>query len=387
MIALYLLATIALLVGSAAVYMALLKPFPVQWLYYHYFVRKPVVWAIAGGSVAYVTWLSLEAGSFPMAAAVPLALIALAVVLTYRMHQESAFPAVDFPAMSDNPLLLPLADDTQLAVIEHGDVTKAYPLDYVIHHHIINDSFEDRTIALTYCAMCRSIIAFDVTEIGPLFVGSFKDANMIVADKRTSTFFQQATFKSIIGRLHPHTLTMIPFQILPWGEIRRGEQLPQVCQVTDDDFREFQLPIPGVWKRIMASEATPGLPSRFRDKSFPARTRVVGVIDSLANPRVAYLKRELVQRGVVKNDALNIFLVALGDTVNAFKGSVLSRSVQLTISTSGGLSDAHSGTTWDARGKYKSGSIMSDLEKLAISDEYWFSWKAFHPNSELIRLQ
>jgi hypothetical protein len=334
-----------------------------------------------------VTWLSLEAGSFPMAAAVPLALIALAVVLTYRMHQESAFPAVDFPAMSDNPLLLPLADDTQLAVIEHGDVTKAYPLDYVIHHHIINDSFEDRTIALTYCAMCRSIIAFDVTEIGPLFVGSFKDANMIVADKRTSTFFQQATFKSIIGRLHPHTLTMIPFQILPWGEIRRGEQLPQVCQVTDDDFREFQLPIPGVWKRIMASEATPGLPSRFRDKSFPARTRVVGVIDSLANPRVAYLKRELVQRGVVKNDALNIFLVALGDTVNAFKGSVLSRSVQLTISTSGGLSDAHSGTTWDARGKYKSGSIMSDLEKLAISDEYWFSWKAFHPSSELIRLQ
>ena len=210
---------------------------------------------------------------------------------------------------------------------------------------------------------------------------------MIVADKRTSTFFQQATFKSIIGRLHPHTLTMIPFQILPWGEVRRGEQLPQVCQVTDDDFREFQLPIPGVWKRITASEATPGLPSRFRDKSFPARTRVVGVIDSLANPRVAYLKRELVQRGVVKNDALNIFLVALGDTVNAFKGSVLSRSVQLTISTSGGLSDAHSGTTWDARGKYKSGSIMSDLQKLAISDEYWFSWKAFHPNSELIRFQ
>ena len=88
MIALYLLATIALLVGSAAIYMALLKPFPVQWLYYHYFVRKPLVWTMSGGSLAYVTWLSLEAGSFPMAAAVPLALIALAVVLTYRMHQN-----------------------------------------------------------------------------------------------------------------------------------------------------------------------------------------------------------------------------------------------------------------------------------------------------------
>ena len=219
----------------------------------------------------------------------------------------------------------------QLAVIEHGGVTKAYPLDYVIHHHIINDWFGDRIVALTYCAMCRSIIPFDVTDIGPLFVGSFKNANMIVADRRTRTFFQQATFKSIIGRLHPRTLTMIPFQILPWSEVRRLKPLPQVCQVTHDDFREFQLPIPGVWRKIMASEATPGLPSRLRDKSFPARTHVIGVIDPIANPQVAYLKRELMQKGVVKNETLNFFLVALGDTVNAFKGSVTGKPVQLTM--------------------------------------------------------
>ena len=385
MVALYVLASAALLVGTAAIYMALLKPFPVQWLYYHYFIRKPLVWTIFGSSLVYVTWLSLEAGGFPLAATVPLALVGLGVVLAYRMHQESAFPAVDFPVMFDDPFLAPLTDDMQLAVIEHGDVTKAYPLDYVVHHHIINDSFGNRIVALTYCAMCRSIIPFDVTDIGPLFVGSFKDANMIVADRRTKTFFRQATFKSIIGRLHPHTLTMIPFQILSWGEVRRVRPVPQVCRVTRDDFREFQLPIPGVWRRIMDSEATPGLPSRYRDKSFPARTRVIGVIDPIANPQVAYLKHELTQRGVVKNDVLNIFLISLGDTVNAFKGNVRGGSVELTIHN-GLLSDAYSGTLWDARGKYKRGSIKSDLEKLAISDEYWFSWKAFHPDSELIRL-
>jgi hypothetical protein len=386
MIVLYLLAATALLVGTAAVYMALLKPFPVQWLYYHYFIRKPAVWVIFGGSLIYVTSMSLENGAFPIAAALPLALIGLAIVLAYRMHQESVFAAVYFPAMSDDPLLTPITDDMQLAVIEHGNVIKAYPLDYVIHHHIINDSFGDRIVALTYCAMCRSIIPFDVTEIGPLFVGSFKDANMIVADRRTKTFFQQASFKSIIGRLHPATLTMIPFQILPWSEVKRLKPLPQVCQVTHDDFREFQLPIPGVWRKIMASEATPGLPSRYRDKSFPARTRVVGIIDPSANPQVAYLKHELTQRGVVKNDALNVFLVALGDVVNAFNSNVDGKSIQLKIH-SGGLADTFTGTLWDTRGKYQSGLIRSDLEKLAISDEYWFSWKAFHPGSKLIRLQ
>jgi hypothetical protein len=181
---LYLLAAIALLVGTVAIFMALIKPFPVPWLYYHYFIRKPVVWAIFGGSLLRETWLTVNTGTFRLAALIPLGLIGLAVVLTYRMHQETAFRVVDFPAMSDDPIRLPIADDMMLAVIEYGGVTKAYPPDYVIHHHIINDQFGARIVALTYCAMCRSIIPFNVKEFGPLFVGSFKNANMIVADRR-----------------------------------------------------------------------------------------------------------------------------------------------------------------------------------------------------------
>jgi hypothetical protein len=304
------------------------------------------------------------------------------------MHQETAFPAVDFPAMSDDPFKLPLTDDMMLGVIEYSGVTKAYPLDYVIHHHIINDRFGDHIVALTYCAMCRSIIPFDVTDIGPLFVGSFKNANLIVADRRTKTFFQQATFDSLIGPLHPHTLTMLPFQILPWSEIKRLEALPQVCQVTQDDFREFELPIPGVWKKIMASEATPGLPATKRDKSFPARTHVIGVIDPIAKPQVVYLKSELIKQGTVKNEVLNSVFFAIDDTVSAFKASVAGKSADLILNRDGGtLADKNSGTVWDTRGKYKSGLIKSELEMLAITDEYWFAWKAFHPRSQIIRLQ
>src|SRR5688572_2496957 len=199
MTVLYGFAILALLVGTGAVYMALIKPFPVQWLYYHYFLRKPLVWSILAGSLLWVAWRAADSGSMPWPTLAPLALVALAVVLTYRMHQESAFPAVDFPAMAEDPFRLPLTDDAQLAVVEYGGAAKAYPLNYVIHHHIVNDRFGDRIVALTYCAMCRSIIPFDVSDIGPLFVGSFKHANMIVADRRTKTFFQQGTFQSIIG--------------------------------------------------------------------------------------------------------------------------------------------------------------------------------------------
>src|SRR6186713_952548 len=122
MTVLYILAIVSLLVGTAAIYMALIKSFPVHWLYYHYFLRKPVVWSIFGGSLLWVAWLAVDTGSAPWSALTPLALMALAIVLTYRMHQETAFPAVDFPAMAEDPLRLPLEDDAQLAVIEQAGV-------------------------------------------------------------------------------------------------------------------------------------------------------------------------------------------------------------------------------------------------------------------------
>jgi hypothetical protein len=381
-----LLAIVALATSTAAIYMSLIKLLPVQWLYYHYFIRKPIVWTIFIGSVAWVFWASWRTATFCIWTLIPLALTGLAVVLTYRMHQEVAFQAVDFPAMAEDTSRLPLKDDMQLAIIEYCGVSKAYPLDYVIHHHVINDRFGDHIVALTYCAMCHSIIPFDVSDIGPLFVGSFKDANMILADRKTKTFFRQTTFESIIGKLHPHTLTMIPFQILPWGELTKLKSFPLVVKVTEKDFREFQLPIPGIWRKIIASEATPGLPASQRDKTFPSRTRVVGIIDRIAKPEVAYLKEDLMKHGVVRNEELDVFLVAVSNAVNGFKGRLNGWALDITLNPDNALSDRSSGTVWDMRGKRISGRIESDLEPVALSDEYWFSWKNFHPTSKLIRL-
>jgi hypothetical protein len=209
---------------------------------------------------------------------------------------------------------------------------------------------------------------------------------MIVADRRTKTFFQQATFQSIIGKLHPHTLTMIPFQILSWGEIKRLNPVPQIVKVTEQDFREFQLPVPGLWKKIMASDVTPGLPSKYRDKSFPSRTHVIGVIDPIAKPQIVYLKEELMKRGVIKNEELDVFFVAVNNTVLSFKNSLDGRSLNITLNPDKTLSDISSGTVWNIRGKHIKGEIRSDLEPVALSDEYWFSWKKFHPDSKLIRV-
>ena len=227
--------------------------------------------------------------------------------------------------------------------------------------------------------MCRSIIPFDVTGVGPLFVASFKNANMIVADKKTGTFFQQATFNSIIGKLHPNSLNMIPFQVLPWKTIKNLKSNPQVAVINENDLRPFKLPMPGVWKKVMSSELTPGLSNI--DKTFPSKTHIIGIMDSSISESVFYLKSEILQQTIVKNEKLNFTLIPIRNTIIGFK----TKNIDLIIKENQ-IEDTNTKTYWDITGKHLNGSIKKDLEKIAISDEYWFSWKKFHPKSKLLRL-
>ena len=378
-------AFVAFAVGTASIYMTLIEKVPITWVYNHYFIRKPINWTIL---IILLIWISIiyyQKSEFPVWTIAPIVLTVLAVVLTYKMHQENTFKAVDFPELTTDISELPIKDDMEMAVIEYEGIIKCYPLDYVIHHHIINDKFDSKTVALTYCAMCRSIIPFDVTDIGPLFVGSFKNANMIVADKKTKTFFQQATFKSLIGKLHPSELIMIPFKILAWSDVQKIIPNPQVVKVTDADFKEFQLPIPSLWKKIMASEKTPGLSEKNRDKTFPARTRIIGIFDNSVKNRIVYLKQEVLAKKIVINHEYHFFLIGTTKIVYAFKNKLKNNNLNILLENTEIIAQK-SNTRWDIRGKYLTGLINENLEPVAISDEYWFSWKKFHEDSRLIRL-
>ncbi len=377
MVLLYVSAFFSLIIGMGAIF-TLVEKFPVKLLYYHYHFRKSLIWVIlivAIGSLFIPAWNGLSYQVIP-----PLIIICLSVVLTYKVHQSNWFKAVYLPKMTDDFESLPLTDKLEIALIEYEGITKAYSLDYVIHHHIVNDQFKDKTVALTYCAMCRSIIPFDVTEIGPLFVASFKNANMIVADKKTGTFFQQATFNSIIGKLHPASLEMIPFQILPWDAVKNLKNRPHIAVVTENDLRPFKLPMPGVWKKVMSSELTPGLSNK--DKTFPSKTKVIGIIDPSISGSVFYLNSEVIEQKNVINEKLDFTLLSVGETVIGFKSNETKLILKKTLL----IEDSLSNSTWDLTGKHLSGTIKNDLEKIALTNEYWFSWKKFHPKSELIRL-
>ncbi|MFK7946845.1 MAG: DUF3179 domain-containing (seleno)protein [Saprospiraceae bacterium] len=381
----YLFAFTALMVGIAVVPMTFRESTPIKMFYQHYFIRKPIIWIIFIGLIIWTLILYTEQNEFPLWSIIPLVVTVIAMFLTYKLHPESAFKAVDYPKFAEDISNLPIDDDKEIAVIEFNGITKCYPLDYVMHHHIVNDRFDDKIVALTYCAMCRSVIPFDVTEIGPLFVTALKNGNMVVADRKTKTFFQQSTFQSMIGKLHPSELTMIPFQILSWSDVKKTISTPIVVKVSKKDFRAFELPIPGVWAKVVSGETVPGLSKKNRDTTFPARTRIIGITDNSINEKVVYLRKEVVSKKVVVNQENDFFLVGVNNVINAFKNTLENSKLNISLEDNG-IVDLNSGTHWNIRGKYISGLINQNLDPIIISDEYWFSWKKFHKESKLIRL-
>ena len=82
-----------------------------------------------------------------------------------------------------------------------------------------------------------------------------------------------------------------------------------------------------------------------------------------------------------------IFVVVGEDkrSVRAFERTIDGRKVEFFLKPGHSqwmLVDAGTGSDWDFTGKAISGPLSGrQLKKVAVLNDYWFDWKAYHPNT------
>ena len=83
-----------------------------------------------------------------------------------------ACPARDCIPSIDQPAFIPageveyLLDDDLVMTLTHNGITRAYPTRILDHHEIVNDMFGSDPVAITYCPLCGSGLAFDRRQGG-----------------------------------------------------------------------------------------------------------------------------------------------------------------------------------------------------------------------------
>ena len=147
---------------------------------------------------------------------------------------RDGIPPIDRPVFvraEDAPSYM--ADDEPVAVLEIDGVSRAYPLTILIFHEIVNDVVAGEAVAVTYCPLCNTALAFSRTIDGRTLrmgtTGLLRHSNLIMWDDATESWWQQATGQAIVGEFAGRSLDFLPVRIVSWSHFRdafpRGELL------------------------------------------------------------------------------------------------------------------------------------------------------------------
>jgi hypothetical protein len=140
----------------------------------------------------------------------------------------SGGPSKDGIPAIDQPNLISIADARSwlrdrepVIALELDGQARAYPLQILIWHEIVNDEINATPVAVTFCPLCYSALAFDRRLDGRTLrfgvSGMLRHSDMIMYDRETESWWQQFTGEAIVGEL-------------------RGKKLHQVSCATVFDF-------------------------------------------------------------------------------------------------------------------------------------------------------
>lgn len=129
-------------------------------------------------------------------------------------------PKDGIPALSD-PTFLRATDELRIAGNEPvitvefaGEVARAYPIRYLMWHEIVNDQLGETPVAVTFCPLCNSGVVFDRRVGGATLEfgvsGLLRHSDMVMFDRATESWWQQAVGTGIVGEYNGVELVQIP---------------------------------------------------------------------------------------------------------------------------------------------------------------------------------
>lgn len=136
---------------------------------------------------------------------------------------KDGIPALDHPRFVSIPeaqaWLKPQEPVVSLVV---GGVARAYPLQILIWHEIVNDRLGEVPVAVTFCPLCNSAMAFDrrikTRELTFGTSGLLRHSDLVMYDRETESLWQQFTGGAIVGELTGTQLEILPAQIISFEQ-------------------------------------------------------------------------------------------------------------------------------------------------------------------------
>ncbi|WP_298958948.1 DUF3179 domain-containing protein [uncultured Roseibium sp.] len=145
---------------------------------------------------------------------------------------KDGIPSIDEPQFETASTITWLDGREPVIRLEQGDVIKAYPLQILIWHEIVNDRIDDLPVAVTYCPLCNSSIVFDRRLDSELLdfgtTGLLRNSDLVMYDRQSETWWQQFTGEGIVGTHAGRELKMIPSRVVAFADFKKAHPNAEV---------------------------------------------------------------------------------------------------------------------------------------------------------------
>ncbi len=258
---------------------------------------------------------------------------------------RDCIPSIDQPEFLSTGDVSYLRDTDLVMALTYNGISRAYPTRILDRHEIVNDVFDSDPVAVTYCPLCGSGLAFDrrldgqVLEFG---VSSLlHNSDLVMYDRQTESLWQQITGEAFAGKSRGSQLVSLPLSMMTWAQWR--SEYPQGQVLTVDKINSDRY-----------------MKDAYGDYAESEKLYMpVSATDARLHPKRVIFGLEIGDQAIAVDHE---WLLAQGQWSNAYAGGEL----ELTLNKSGKVSASLNG------------------DPIPVHRMYWFAWYSFHPQTALI---
>ena len=321
-----------------------------------------------------------------------------------QAQSRDGIPAINTPRFDSLEFARTwLSDRDPVLAIEVNGEAKAYPLGILLWHEIVNDTIGGLPVAVTYCPLCNSALAFERTLNGVTVEfgvsGMLRNSDLIMFDRLTDTWWQQLTGEAIVGELTGTRLTTVPVNMVGLADFEA--EFPDGLVMTQQTgFEGLYGQSYGInpYGGYDSEDNNPFLFFGKRDDRLPLMERLVAL--EINGQSKAYPFSDVSRKRVMNDEVGGLPLVVFwkSGSASALNKQVIStskdvgstavfdRTVEgrtLTFeATDDGFIDVETGSTWNLFGTATAGPMKGvRLQPIIHANHFWFAWAVFHPDT------
>jgi hypothetical protein len=280
---------------------------------------------------------------------------------------------------------------------------RAYPIQILMFHEIVNDTVGGVPVAVTFCPLCNASMVFErrvggrVLDFGT--TGRLRFSDLVMYDRQTESWWQQFTGRGIVGHYAGTELARLPSEIVAFEDFSAAHPAGLVLSRETGYARPYgRNPYAG-YDRI---DQSPFLFSSAVDKRLPPMERVLSV--SVGGKHRLY-PLTLLEKHPVSNRELEgvpYVVFAKGGMASPLDRPEIDQGRPIPAATTfdrrleghvlefssreGRFVDAATQSQWNILGEAVAGPLKGKrLAPLESGVHFAFAWLAFNPASEIVR--